>query len=826
MAFTDCDLAAYNLRVETMRVTEYPAIQDSVYLDHAGTTLYSKSSINAFAQDLTGNLFGNPHSSSLPSQLSTSRIEDVRLRLLSFFGADPYNYDLTFTANTTAAVKLVCDAFRSPCKGFRYIHHEACHTSLVGVREEAVESQCVDDDGLKQWLRQPRSSEAETPLTLVAYSAQSHVTGQRYPFSWASDVRDTDEDVQGHGPIYSLLDIASYAATSPVDLGDARLAPDFTVASLYKIFGFPDLGVLIVRRQAAPIFSNRRYFGGGTVDTVVCGKEEWHAPKSTFLHERLEDGTLPFHSIIALDSALDSHARLYTSMLVISKHVMRLRQMLLHGLASLRHYNDAPVCVLYSDDAPSSGPVAFNMMDSEGAWISLTEFDKLANINNISIRTGGLCGPGSIAMLLGLKPWEIRKNFSAGFRCGNSSNDVISGKPTGVIRASLGAMSTESDVLRFLKFIKEFYCCTPELSKSTFSSADSSPTKSSNLKVMALTVYPIKSCAGYQVPHTMPWELKPEGLAWDREWCLVHRGSGQALSQKRYPRMALLKPSLDFDTGVLRIQYVGPTDGKIITPQNLAVPLSMNPSLFKSQTSLIGNQPEIISRICGDTILASVYAAPEINDFFTNILSVPCALARFPPGGQDQAMRLSKLRNGRPFSSESSISTSRLPSPPDSDTEPQSGKLLLANESPILVIHDASVQAVSSAVQASGGRNIPAASFRGNIVVGGGNSDSTATQAYGEEQWQRFRIRRQEFLVLGPCQRCQMVCVNQQNGEKDMEPFTTLAKTRRVAGKVFFGLHAVHVTSGPNSVDTSSLERQHPFVQVGDEVHVTVGATE
>ena len=34
-----------------------------------------------------------------------------------------------------------------------------------------------------------------------------------------------------------------------------------------------------------------------------------------------------------------------------------------------------------------------------------------------------------------------------------------------------------------------------------------------------------------------------------------------------------------------------------------------------------------------------------------------------------------------------------------------------------------------------------------------------------------------------------MVCVDQENAEKNGEPFVTLAKTRRVDGRVVFGVH-------------------------------------
>src|SRR5699024_8791988 len=115
-----------------------PDSADTTYLDHAGTTLYPKSLIESFSRDLTANLFGNPHSMSPSSQLSTHRVDDIRLRALRFFNADPEEFDLVFVANATAAIKLVADSLRdSTPQGFWFGYHLDAHTSLVGVRELA-----------------------------------------------------------------------------------------------------------------------------------------------------------------------------------------------------------------------------------------------------------------------------------------------------------------------------------------------------------------------------------------------------------------------------------------------------------------------------------------------------------------------------------------------------------------------------------------------------------------------------------------------------------------------------------------------------------------
>ncbi|KAK1476033.1 MOSC N-terminal beta barrel domain-containing protein [Colletotrichum cuscutae] len=832
----DADMRSYNSRVDEFRDREFPMIKgslvhqlqlfylnlltnntDSIYLDHAGTTLYAKSLVDRFSAELTSNLLGNPHSASPSSQYSTSRIEDIRLRLLRFFNVDPEEFDLVFVSNTTAAIKLVSDAFRASPEGFSYVYHQACHTSIIGVREEARESRCVADGDVRRWIdgKSPLDdSEASDSPTLFSYSAQSHMDGRRYPLTWPSLLRESP--AVSHRQFFTLLDAASLVATSPLDLSNSETAPDFTVLSLYKIFGFPDLGALIVRRQAEPIFNQRRYFGGGTVDMVVCGKERWHAPKSTFLHERLEDGTLPFHNIIGLDAALDVHAELFGSMSSVASHTAFLRNRLHDGLASLKHGNGLPVCTIYSErrsevnGSVGSGPlVSFNIRDAAGAWISLYELEKLATLKNLHIRTGGVCSPGGIASALGLSPWEMRKNFSAGFRCG-TDQDVIAGKPTGVIRASLGAMSTISDVDFLIDFIDEFY--REEVSVDDCRAENQ--TSSTGFQVQGISVYPIKSCGAFSVPLGMDWEVMPEGLAWDREWCLVHQGSGQALSQKRYPKMALIKPTLDFDGGALRVAYRGRKFSHL--PDEISVPLSADPTYFETN----GGPRERSSRVCGDKITTQVYASDHVNGFFSDILGVPCALARFPAGGQGPSMRYSKAKvqkhqHPQVWVPKGSFGASpELPSPPDSDSEQSPAKILLSNESPILLINTSSLRALNDEIQATGGEPVPSEAFRGNILVG--PTQDPDHLPWAEDGWTKLTIGGEDFTMLGSCRRCQMVCVDQESGERHQEPFVTLSKVRRFDGKVYFGTHMSHDSTKALLGEGT----RRPVIRVGDMVSV------
>lgn len=475
---------------------------DAIYLDHAGTTPYAKSLIDRFAADMISNLYGNPHSGSPASQLSARCIEDVRLELLRLFNAEPADFDIVFTANATAGIKLVMDAFRDHEDGFWYGYHRDSHTSLVGVREAAKEHRCFATDAeVEAWIRDLATADAATARpALFAYPAQSNMNGRRLPLGWCRDIREASST--NRKPVFTLLDAAALVSTSVLDLCDMESAPDFTILSLYKIFGFPDLGVLIVRKALCHILQHRSYFGGGTVDMVVCLKEQWHARKSDTMHDQLEDGTLPIHSIMAVSPAIDAHRKLFGSLDKISRHTSFLARRLYDGLLALRHKNDLAVCEIYKDpsstydDAKSQGPiVAFNLRNSRGAWISNAEVEKLASIRNIQLRTGGLCNPGGMASSLGLAPWEMRENFSAGQRCGDG-NDIMDGKPTGMIRVSLGAMSVLRDVNSFLDFLREFFVDSNAVPMPVIPDSETMH-EPAPFYVESLTVYPIKSCAGW-----------------------------------------------------------------------------------------------------------------------------------------------------------------------------------------------------------------------------------------------------------------------------------------------------------------------------------------
>ncbi|KAL9099124.1 MAG: hypothetical protein Q9163_005331 [Psora crenata] len=765
------DMKGYNSAVDSIREHEFPMLKDITYLDHAGITLCPKSLVESFSRDMMSNVYGNPASASSSSQLSARRIEDIRLRVLRYFNADPDHFDLIFVANATAGIKVVMEAFREHGHGFWYGYHKDSHTSLVGLREAARAGQhCfTSDEEVEEWLdEQDEVGEAgtEVPLRLFAYPGQSNMNGRRLPLAWTQRLRSSKRGRY----VYSLLDAASLVSTSPLDLSHPSTAPDFTVLSFYKIFGFPDLGALIVRKEIEGLFQRRDYFGGGTVEMVTCGKENWHIRKRGSLHEQLEDGTLPVHSIIALDNALDVHRRLFGSLQDVAAHTAFLSERLYRQLSALRHDRGNQICDIYTSptsdygNSYTQGPIlAFNFKNNHGEFVSNAEVEKLAAIRNIQLRSGGLCNPGGVASSLGLAAWEMMRNFSAGHRCGNE-NDIIGGKPTGMLRVSFGALSNLRDVQTFVKFAEEFFVeKRPEKVP-----AQPPRTDFSDFHVESLTIYPIKSCGGWRIPCEVEWDVRQEGLAWDREWCLVHQGTRKALSQKTYPKMALLRPSIDLKAGLLRVRQQVLSCASL--PNEVTVPLSGDPTVYEELNYDTGTPN---SQVCGDDTHLLRYVSKTVAEFFSTTVGTPCTLARFPPNTTGLSARHSKPDSAP-------LGAYDIPRP-----------ILLSNESPILVISRSSLNWLNEQIKLRDGKAAHASVFRANIIVAEDSATSPGQERpYVEDDWDCLKIGSQTMLdVLGACRRCQMVCIDQGTAEKNGEPYLTLAKTRRKQGKVFFGVH-------------------------------------
>jgi hypothetical protein len=94
---------------------------------------------------------------------------------------------------------------------------------------------------------------------------------------------------------------------------------------------------------------------------------------------------------------------------------------------------------------------------------------------------------------------------------------------------------------------------------------------------------------------------------------------------------------------------------------------------------------------------------------------------------------------------------------------------------------DLRIKEVCNTEHAPASVQVDALQFRPNLVISGSLPND-------EDNWQTVSICNQRFTVLGGCNRCQMVNIDQATGfrHSQSQPLATLASYRRVEVEIFF----------------------------------------
>ena len=420
------------------------------YLDYTGSGLYGESQIIRHAELLRRQVLGNPHSDTPTSRSATRRVEAAREQVLSFFSADPDEWDVVFTANATGALKLVGESFPFG-PGSRLLLTTDNHNSVNGIRSFAAHRGAeVEYIPLDHQLRspplQPHLSARPVGPSLFAYPAQSNFSGVKHPLGWIEEAHGRDYHV--------LLDAAAFVGTSRLDLSE--IAPDFVAVSFYKMFGYPTgIGALIARREALARLE-RPWFAGGTVEfvSVLARLHRLREGSSGF-----EDGTVDFLSIAAVPFGLELLRRV--GMEAVNAHVMGLTARLLARLTALRHSNRTPLVVLYGpvDTVARGGTIAFNVVDPAGSVLDYQVVESAAGERRVSLRGGCFCNPGAGEAAFGYDAESARRCFGAqptGPLDRAALSHCMGGRPAGAVRASLGIASNEADIDRLVDVLLSF----------------------------------------------------------------------------------------------------------------------------------------------------------------------------------------------------------------------------------------------------------------------------------------------------------------------------------------------------------------------------------
>jgi hypothetical protein len=264
--------------------------------------------------------------------------------------------------------------------------------------------------------------------------------------------------------------------------------------------------------------------------------------------------------------------------------------------------------------------------------------------------------------------------------------------------------------------------------------------------ISALHIYPIKSCGGINVTQAT---LTPRGFAHDRQWMIVQDDDderGMFLTQRELPEMALIQPTFDGETLLIRAPGM----------DNLRVPLAQTPDA--------PTLPVIIWRDTCAAVDAGALAAQWVSDY----LRLPARLVRMADAFV------------RPVD------------PTYARTPAQTG---FSDGYPLLLISEASLADLNERLIGRGKAAIPMHRFRPNIVV-------TGCEAYAEDGWSEFTIAGLPFEGVKLCARCAITTVDPAMGSIPdvQEPLATLATYRKATRGVLFGQNVIHRELGRISI--------------------------
>jgi hypothetical protein len=233
---------------------------------------------------------------------------------------------------------------------------------------------------------------------------------------------------------------------------------------------------------------------------------------------------------------------------------------------------------------------------------------------------------------------------------------------------------------------------------------------------------------------------------------------GQFLSQREYPKMALIQPVIKSETLELR----APGMLRLDIPLDLGDP---------------DTAPTLQVRIWEDVVKA--YDCDEVTaTWFSKAIGAPCRLVRFHPHAERSAS--AKWLDG------------------------VAAPTMFADGFPMLLTSQASLDELNRKLAEHGRAPMPMDRFRPNLVIGD-------VAAHEEDFTQALQIGGALLRPAKPCARCPIPAIDQATGEIGPDPLDILATYRadpRLDSAVTFGMNMI------------LLEGEGAVLRVGQEVEL------
>ncbi len=252
------------------------------------------------------------------------------------------------------------------------------------------------------------------------------------------------------------------------------------------------------------------------------------------------------------------------------------------------------------------------------------------------------------------------------------------------------------------------------------------------ITVSSLIYYPIKACRGFEVDVAQVGRM---GLQHDRRM-MVTTPEGECLTQREYPRLALVSPKLRNGTVELSAANY---DSLQVGVQTSGTPVTVK--VWESRDVHAIDQGE------------------EAAQWFSDWLGKAVRLVHIAAGYK-------RLVNEKWAVHE------------DDHTG-------FADGYPILLASEEGLADLNSRLESP----VPMNRFRPNIVVRGG-------APFAEDTWNRINVGDVELAVVKPCARCVVTTIDKETLEKRREPLKTLGKYRKNELGAIFGQNVIPLNEG------------------------------
>ena len=252
------------------------------------------------------------------------------------------------------------------------------------------------------------------------------------------------------------------------------------------------------------------------------------------------------------------------------------------------------------------------------------------------------------------------------------------------------------------------------------------------ITLSSLTYYPIKACRGFNVDAS---NVERMGLEHDRRMMVV-TPEGHFLTQREYPKLALVTPTLNGD----------------------GVTLSA-PDFHSIQVGIQSSGASWPVDIWRSKHVQAIDQGEQAASWFSDWLGTPVRLVHIADGYFRKVNRDYAV-----------------------NSDDHTG---FADGYPILIASEESLAGLNARLEAP----VPMNRFRPNVVVRG-------CESFAEDTWKRIRIGEVEMAIVKPCARCVVTTIDKETLEASKEPLKTLNTFRKRAGGAMFGQNVIPLGKG------------------------------